>query len=70
MFSIHIGSKKRDIVFPAKVCYVISGQLYKKKIPQELTPRVIKFSMRWLKERLQTIEQGHGDQMQAPASKD
>ena len=70
MFGIHISSKERDIVFPAKVCYVISGQLYKKKVPQELTPRVVKLSMRWPKERLQTIEQGQGDQMQAPVSKD
>jgi eukaryotic translation initiation factor 2C len=70
MFGIRVGSKERDIVFPAEVCYVISGQLYKKKVPQELTPRVVKFAMRRPKERLQTIEQGHGDQMQAPVSKD
>jgi len=37
MFGIHVGSKERDIVFPAEVCYVTSGELYKKKVPQELT---------------------------------
>jgi len=66
IFGIRVGSKEKPIVFPAEVCVVVDGQLYKKKVPQELTPKVVKFATRRPKERLQTIEQGHGDRMQAP----
>jgi len=51
---------RREICLPAEVCYVISGQLYKKKLRKNWLQESPKFSMRQPKERLQTIEAGHG----------
>jgi hypothetical protein len=91
MFGILVGSKDRDIVFPAEVCRIVDGQIYKKvstitqlfsdiitehwcfykkKVPQESTPEVVKFATSRPERRLETITKSQqGDGMQAPVSK-
>ncbi|KIM87566.1 hypothetical protein PILCRDRAFT_815121 [Piloderma croceum F 1598] len=64
IFGILVGSKERAIVFPAEVCTVVEGQIYKKKVPQELTSHVVKFATSKPEDRLRTIKQGSG--MRAP----
>jgi eukaryotic translation initiation factor 2C len=66
IFGILVGSKERAIVFPAEVCTVVEGQIYKKKVPQELTSHVVKFATCKPEDRLRTIQQGSG--MRAPVS--
>jgi hypothetical protein len=51
---------RRAIVFPTEVCTVVEGQIYKKKVPQELTSHVVKFATSKPEDRLATIQQGSG----------
>jgi eukaryotic translation initiation factor 2C len=69
MFGIRVGSKERDIVFPGEVCHVMPGQIHKKKVPPELTPKVVKFATRKPQERLNTIKEGNGPEMQSPVGR-
>jgi hypothetical protein len=68
MFGILVGSKEKAIVFPAEVCTVVEGQIYKKKVPQELTPQVVKFATSPPGDRLAAIQQSGG--ARAPVSKE
>ena len=68
MFGILVGSKEKAIVFPAEVCTVVEGQIYKKKVPQELTPQVVKFATSAPSDRLAAIQQSGG--ARAPVSKE
>ncbi len=50
-----------QIIFPAEVCYILPGQLYRKKIPEELyTKDVTSFATLKPAERLQMIQGGIG----------
>jgi eukaryotic translation initiation factor 2C len=69
MFGILVGGKEKAIVFPAEVCTIIEGQIYKKKVPPESTPEVVKFATSKPDQRLATIQQGGGG-LRAPVSKD
>ena len=53
IFGVRIG---RDAVFPAEVCVVERGQLYRKKIPAEIGPEFLKFSTQQPHDKLNTIE--------------
>jgi len=53
IFGVRIG---RDAVFPAELCNVEKGQLYRKKIPAEIGPDFLSFSTQKPHERMQTIE--------------
>jgi eukaryotic translation initiation factor 2C len=68
MFGVAVGSKERGCVSPPEVFIVIEGQIYNRKVSPELTAKVVTFATRRPKERLYTIQQGHGG-MQAPVSR-
>ncbi|KZT73857.1 Piwi-domain-containing protein [Daedalea quercina L-15889] len=53
IFGVRIG---RDAVFPAELCVVERGQLYRKKIPAEIGPDFLKFSTQRPHDKLRTIE--------------
>ena len=46
MFGINISGKNNPhpSVIPAELCDVIPGQLYKRKVPEYLTAKVVEFS--------------------------
>ena len=46
----------RDNIFPAELCTVEEGQLYRKKIPAEIAPDFLKFSTQNPADKLRTIE--------------
>jgi hypothetical protein len=71
MFGIICGSKERVVVYPAELCLVEAGQFYRKKIPAELTPKVVEFATKSPEQRLHTINSGIGlgqGALQAPVS--
>ena len=49
---------RRAIIFPTEVYMVVEGQIYKKKVPQELTSHVVKFATSKPEDWLMTIQQG------------
>ena len=53
VFGVRIG---RDNIFPAELCTVEEGQLYRKKIPAEVSPEFLRFSIQRPAEKLRTIE--------------
>ncbi|KAI0731968.1 Piwi domain-containing protein [Fomitopsis betulina] len=53
LFGVRIG---RDNIFPAELCVVEPGQLYRKKVPAELGPDFLKFSTQRPHDKLKTIE--------------
>lgn len=61
MFGVRIG---KDAVFPAEVCEVIPGQLYRKKLSPENTTQFLRFSVQKPHERLMTITNGVNGQNQ------
>jgi len=73
MFGIAFGSKERVVVYPAEVCTVEAGQFYRKKVPMELTPKVVEFATKSPEQRLHTITSGIGlgqrGALQAPVSR-
>jgi eukaryotic translation initiation factor 2C len=52
---ILVSNREKPIIFPAEVCTIISGQMYKKQVPQDMTPKVVKFASNRPQERLDTI---------------
>jgi len=54
MFGVRIG---KDAVFPAEICDVIPGQLYRKKLSPEATVTFLKFSTQKPDARLRTIKE-------------
>lgn len=60
MFGVRIG---KDAVFPAEVCEVIPGQLYRKKLSPENTTQFLRFSVQKPHERLMTITNGVNGQV-------
>ncbi|KII88705.1 hypothetical protein PLICRDRAFT_41918 [Plicaturopsis crispa FD-325 SS-3] len=56
MFGVRAGRN----VFPAKLCKVLNGQFYKKKVPQDLTSNVVSFATKRPEHRLQAIQSGTG----------
>lgn len=61
IFGIQVGNKDRDIVIPAELCTIPGGQIYKKKVPDELTPEVVNFATQRPDARLRMIEQKTGN---------
>ncbi|KAH9951296.1 Piwi domain-containing protein [Amylocystis lapponica] len=55
IFGIRVG---KTAVFPAEVCRIIPGQLFKKKLLPEQTSRFVEVTAKKPHERLQTIRQG------------
>lgn len=67
MVGVQVGNKSMDIIIPAELCTVVEGQIYKKRVPQELTKKVVSFATQKPAERLVHIKDSHGG-VQAPAS--
>lgn len=63
VFGVRIG---RDNIFPAEVCTVEEGQLYRKKVPAEVGPDFLKFSIQRPPEKLRTIEAAISGAVGAP----
>ena len=61
IFGIQVGNRDRDIVIPAELCTVSSGQIYRKKVPDALTPKVVEFATQRPDARLRMIEQNTGN---------
>lgn len=60
------------VVYPAELCIVEAGQFYRKKVPAELTAKVVEFATKSPEQRLHTINSGIGlgqqGALQAPVS--
>lgn len=73
MFGIRIGNKDRkDEVYPAELCRIVAGQIYKKKASPETTKSAVTFATKRPQERLTMITSGvnaGGGTMRAPVSK-
>ena len=59
IFGINISGKKNPhpSVIPAELCQVIPGQLYKRKVPEYLTAKVVEFSKIKPQDRFRKISQ-------------
>jgi eukaryotic translation initiation factor 2C len=59
MFGVNISGKKNPhpSVIPAELCQVIPGQLYKRKVPEYLTAKVVEFSKIKPQDRFRKISQ-------------
>ncbi|PCH38271.1 Piwi-domain-containing protein [Wolfiporia cocos MD-104 SS10] len=55
LFGVRIGS---GAIFPAEICEVVPGQLYRKKIPQQLAPKFVKYTAQKPDQRLRAIQEG------------
>ena len=53
IFGVRIG---RDAVIPAELCEVVPGQLYKKKIPADMSATFVKFATQRPDARLRSIQ--------------
>jgi hypothetical protein len=59
MFGVNISGKKNPhpSVIPAELCKVIPGQLYKRKVPEYLTAKVVDFAKIKPQDRFRKISQ-------------
>ena len=59
IIGVNISGKKNPhpSVIPAELCQVIPGQLYKRKVPEYLTPKVVEFSKIRPQDRFKKISQ-------------
>ncbi|KAF7975299.1 hypothetical protein HWV62_10070 [Athelia sp. TMB] len=60
LFGVAAGPKDRQLVFPAEVCRVVGGQLYKKKLSPDATAKVVPLATKAPQARLDTIMNGIG----------
>jgi eukaryotic translation initiation factor 2C len=59
MFGVNISGKRNPhpSVIPAELCRVIPGQLYKRKVPEYLTAKVVEFAKIKPQDRFRKISQ-------------
>ncbi|KAJ7261381.1 ribonuclease H-like domain-containing protein [Mycena haematopus] len=65
-FGVQISSRPFPVIIPAELCFVLPGQLYKKRLPPLATAAAVDFATQRPQDRMKTITGGTNAGVQSP----